>query len=171
MTERLFFSLSVYGFSARLGTHDYWRLRLGIGRPAAKGAAVEFVLHKPAQEERAAIDDAIERALEVLPLVLAGDTQGAMLKLHTKEQEERVERPDTVARTAKAEAAGDPVRKAVEAAETRPAAPPEIPAMDRPGAPSEKPATPAGETGAGKPGGLNSLLKKFLPGADSPRKK
>ncbi len=43
----------------------------------------EYVLHKPAQEERADIDAAIGRALEVLPLMLAGDVQGAMLKLHT----------------------------------------------------------------------------------------
>src|SRR3977135_717123 len=73
--------------SARLASHDYWRLRLGVGRPPEKGAAVEYVLHRPAQEERAAIDAAIDRALEVLPAVLAGDVQGAMLKLHTQEEE------------------------------------------------------------------------------------
>src|SRR5215813_1029238 len=78
--------------SARLASHDYWRLRLGIGRPPEKGAAVEFVLHKPGQEERAALDEAIGRALEVLPLVLGGDLQGAMLKLHTQEHEEKDER-------------------------------------------------------------------------------
>src|SRR5215510_11249264 len=73
--------------SARLGSHDYWRLRLGIGKPADRGPMIEYVLHKPAQEERAAIDDAIDRSLNVLPLVLSGDTQGAMLKLHTREPE------------------------------------------------------------------------------------
>src|SRR5688572_17039424 len=73
--------------SARLGSHDYWRLRLGIGRPAERGATIDYVLHKPAQDERAAIDEAIARSLEVLPLVLSGDTQGAMLKLHTRDAE------------------------------------------------------------------------------------
>src|SRR5688572_4871930 len=58
--------------SSRLGSHEYWRLRLGIGRPADRAAMIEYVLHKPAQDERAAIDAAIERALEVLPLVMAG---------------------------------------------------------------------------------------------------
>jgi PTH1 family peptidyl-tRNA hydrolase len=73
--------------SARLASHDYWRLRLGIGRPAERGATIDYVLRKPAQDERAAIDEAIERSLEVLPLMLSGDTQGAMLKLHTEQKE------------------------------------------------------------------------------------
>jgi len=71
--------------SARIGSHDYWRLRLGIGRPAERGPMVDYVLHKPTQDERAAIDDAIARALEVLPLVLSGAVQDAMLKLHTRD--------------------------------------------------------------------------------------
>lgn len=75
--------------SGRLGSHDYWRLRLGIGRPADKGTAIDYVLHKPAQDERAAIDEAIVRALELLPLVFSGDLQGAMLKLHTQEPEDK----------------------------------------------------------------------------------
>lgn len=78
--------------SARLGTHDYWRLRLGIGRPAERGVVVDYVLHKPAQDERVAIDEAIGRALQVLPLVLAGDMQGAMHRLHTVEREAGAER-------------------------------------------------------------------------------
>jgi PTH1 family peptidyl-tRNA hydrolase len=80
--------------SARLASHDYWRLRLGIGRPAERGAAIEYVLHKPAQDERAGIDEAIARSLEVLPLVLSGDTQGAMLKLHTREAEQKEQDAD-----------------------------------------------------------------------------
>ena len=75
--------------SARLGSHDYWRLRLGIGKPADRGPMIEYVLHRPAQDERAAIDEAITRSLDVLPLVLSGDTQGAMLKLHTRDPEDK----------------------------------------------------------------------------------
>ena len=72
--------------SARIGTHDYWRLRLGIGRPVDRTAVIDYVLHKPSREEREAIDAAVQRALEVMPLMLAGDMQGAMLKLHTREE-------------------------------------------------------------------------------------
>jgi peptidyl-tRNA hydrolase, PTH1 family len=70
--------------SARLGSHDYWRLRIGIGRPPDRQSGADFVLNRPAPDERAAIDAAIERSLEVIPLVLAGDLQGAMLKLHSQ---------------------------------------------------------------------------------------
>ena len=75
--------------SARLSSHDYWRLRLGIGRPADRGSMIDYVLHRPAQDERAAIEEAIGRSLEALPLVLSGDTQGAMLKLHTRDADEK----------------------------------------------------------------------------------
>jgi peptidyl-tRNA hydrolase len=44
------------------------------------------VLKKPAADEREAIERAIDKSLDVLPLCLAGDLQGAMLKLHTKEK-------------------------------------------------------------------------------------
>ena len=77
--------------SQRLGSHDYWRLRLGIGHPGDKDAVADYVLQKPSTEEREAIDGAIARSLEVLPLCLAGDLQGAMLKLHTAEKEKPAE--------------------------------------------------------------------------------
>ena len=78
--------------SQRLGSHDYWRLRLGIGHPGDKNAVVDYVLKKPLSEERVLIDAAIARGIEALPLCLAGDMQGAMQKLHTAEKEMSVEK-------------------------------------------------------------------------------
>ena len=74
--------------SQRLATHEYWRLRLGVGKPPAGMEGADYVLQKPAAEERAAIDDAIARSLEVLPLCLAGDMQTAMHKLHTEPEKQ-----------------------------------------------------------------------------------
>src|SRR5437667_2498577 len=71
--------------SQRLATHDYWRLRLGVGKPPAGMEGADYVLQKPPAEERAAIDAAIERSLAVLPQCLSGDIQSAMQKLHTDE--------------------------------------------------------------------------------------
>jgi PTH1 family peptidyl-tRNA hydrolase len=45
---------------------------------------VDYVLYPPRAEDRAAIDEAIDKALAVWPLIAAHDMQGAMLKLHTK---------------------------------------------------------------------------------------
>jgi PTH1 family peptidyl-tRNA hydrolase len=78
--------------SQRLGSHDYWRLRLGIGHPGDKNAVVDYVLQKPSADDRAEIDAAIGRSIEILPLCLAGDLQGAMQKLHSVEKEKPVEK-------------------------------------------------------------------------------
>jgi PTH1 family peptidyl-tRNA hydrolase len=72
--------------AARIGSPDFWRLRIGIGHPGDRSVVADYVLGKPAPQDREAIDASIGKALEVLPLCLAGDMQAAMLKLHTKER-------------------------------------------------------------------------------------
>ncbi len=69
--------------SQRLATHEYWRLRLGVGKPPAGTEGGDYVLQKPSAEDKAAIDQAIERTLQLLPEMLGGDMQGAMQKLHS----------------------------------------------------------------------------------------
>jgi len=76
--------------SHRLGTHDYWRIRLGIGHPADRAQVSDYVLGRPSTEDRAAIDEAIGRSIDVLPLCLSGDMQGAMQKLHSVEKKKEV---------------------------------------------------------------------------------
>ena len=71
--------------SQRVASHDYWRLRLGIGHPGDKDVVADYVLHKPSVEDKAAIDQAIDRALQVLPEMLTGDMQAAIQKLHSGE--------------------------------------------------------------------------------------
>jgi peptidyl-tRNA hydrolase, PTH1 family len=71
--------------ASRIGTLEFWRLRLGIGHPGDKNLVADYVLKKPSADEREAIERAIERSLEVIPMCLAGELQGAMLKLHTKD--------------------------------------------------------------------------------------
>lgn len=73
--------------AAVLGTKDFWRLRIGIGHPrdlaASEQEVVDYVLHPPRAEERKAIADAIDKALDVWPLIAARDMEKAMLRLHT----------------------------------------------------------------------------------------
>ncbi len=68
---------------AQLGTADYWRLRIGVGHPGDKAEVVSWVLKKPMLEHRKAIEDSIHRAVLALPLLLAGDMEKAMVKIHT----------------------------------------------------------------------------------------
>jgi PTH1 family peptidyl-tRNA hydrolase len=73
---------------ARLGSKDFWRLRIGIGHPrelaASEQEVVDYVLHAPRVEEQRAIDGALSRAHDVWPLIAANDMQAAMLRLHTR---------------------------------------------------------------------------------------
>ena len=68
---------------AQLGTDDYWRLRLGIGHPGARAEVINWVLKRPALDERLAIDQSIARALKALPHLLAGEMDKATLLIHT----------------------------------------------------------------------------------------
>lgn len=72
----------------KLGTADFWRLRIGIGHPrdiaATEQEVVDFVLHAPRKEEQALIDAAIERGGAVFDLILADKMAAATHKLHTK---------------------------------------------------------------------------------------
>ena len=68
---------------AQLGTGDYWRLRLGVGHPGHKDEVVDWVLRKPIQEQRAAIDECIARSLKAVPALLAGEMDKATMLIHT----------------------------------------------------------------------------------------
>ena len=72
----------------KLGTPNFWRLRIGIGHPRDSARAeqdvADFVLQPPRKEEQALIDEVIDRSLALLDLMLAGQMEQAMHKLHSK---------------------------------------------------------------------------------------
>ena len=68
---------------ARLGSADFWRLRLGIGHPGDKDAVVGYVLKPPRKEEQETIDQAIDRCLIAWPKLKIGDYGAAQRDLHT----------------------------------------------------------------------------------------
>ena len=72
--------------SSALGTQDYWRLRIGIGHPRTLNLnqpVADFVLHRPRREEQLLIEEAIEKALRIIPTAVAGDFTKATMELHT----------------------------------------------------------------------------------------
>ena len=69
---------------AQLGSADFWRLRLGIGHPGERAEVVNYVLRKPPSEHREAIDKCIEQSVSALDLLLAGDMDRALMKVHAK---------------------------------------------------------------------------------------
>jgi len=70
--------------SAHLNTHDYWRLRIGIGHPGDRNEVVNFVLKPPRREERELIDDATAKALAVWPQLARGELNAAATKLNAR---------------------------------------------------------------------------------------
>ena len=75
--------------AAHLGTPNFWRLRLGIGHPGEKSAVVNYVLHTPSRDEAVMIEDNIHTSATLLPMLLDGRFEAAMLKLHTKPKVEK----------------------------------------------------------------------------------
>lgn len=69
---------------AQLGSQATWRLRIGIGHPGDKHVVPDYVLGSPAPADRDAIDEALDRSIDVSDLLIAGEMSAAMQKLHTK---------------------------------------------------------------------------------------
>lgn len=69
---------------ARLGTPDFYRLRLGIDHPGDRNLVVGYVLNKPSPEHRQQIDEAINKSLKAVPILLAGEWEEAVRFLHSK---------------------------------------------------------------------------------------
>ena len=72
---------------AKLGTTDFWRIRLGIGHPRTLNLTqqvVDFVLHAPSRSDRQAIDECIDHALPCLPDFAAGQMDIGVMKLHRR---------------------------------------------------------------------------------------
>ena len=73
---------------ARLGHGRFHRLRIGIGHPGLRDQVTPWVLGRPDGADQDAMLDAIARALQVLPLVVQGQFNEAMQRLHTAESKD-----------------------------------------------------------------------------------
>jgi len=69
-----------------LNTKQFYRLRIGVGHPGPgkKEEVSDYVLHPPSKADRKKIDDSLQQALTVLPLILDGEMAQAMQMLHTE---------------------------------------------------------------------------------------
>ncbi len=65
-----------------LGSAEFQRLRIGIGHPGHRDQVVDYVLQRPSQADRQAIDAAVEAGLQAVPDLLAGRVDAVMRDLH-----------------------------------------------------------------------------------------
>lgn len=61
-----------------IGTQEFVRLRIGIGRPEGRVGDVDHVLSKPTVEERKAIDEGVDRAIDAIVMTLTEGVERAM---------------------------------------------------------------------------------------------
>lgn len=69
---------------AALGSADFWRLRLGIGHPGVKAEVADYVLRKPAPDQREAMHASIEQSLKASDLFIEGAMDRALAAIHAK---------------------------------------------------------------------------------------
>jgi len=63
---------------------EFHRLRIGIGHPGHRDQVSDFVLHRASKDEQISIDNSIDSALLVLPLLAEGSWEKAVHRLHSK---------------------------------------------------------------------------------------
>ena len=63
--------------------NNFARLRIGIGHPGIAKQVAHYVLKKAPADQQQLIDDSIDRACEMMPLVCHGEWEKAMRQLHT----------------------------------------------------------------------------------------
>jgi PTH1 family peptidyl-tRNA hydrolase len=106
-----------------LGTLDFWRLRLGIGHPGVKAEVVNYVLKRPSAEHREAIDQSIEQSMKAAPLMMAGQMDKALARIHAgpeRPKPPRKEPPGPAARAPASEPAPSETKAAVHSPATAP---------------------------------------------------
>ncbi|ENO89126.1 aminoacyl-tRNA hydrolase [Thauera linaloolentis] len=86
--------------SAHLGTHDYWRLRIGIGHPGDRNEVVNFVLKPARREEQQLIDESIDKALAAWPLLAKGELNTATTRLNARPAPPKAPKPPKSPKTA-----------------------------------------------------------------------
>jgi PTH1 family peptidyl-tRNA hydrolase len=67
-----------------LGSSDFARVRIGIGRPVEKARIESYVLERFAPQEEAELAPVIQAAVDATSEIILTDMQTAMVKYHTK---------------------------------------------------------------------------------------
>jgi PTH1 family peptidyl-tRNA hydrolase len=65
---------------------DFWRLRLGIGHPGDKSQVIDYVLQRAVPADEEALLQAIDAALQALPVFVRDGAEKAMHALHSAKQ-------------------------------------------------------------------------------------
>ena len=65
-----------------IGTEDFLRIRIGIGRPDAGHEVADYVLSEFTRDEKPVMEEAVEDATEAVRMIVGNDTTVAMNKFN-----------------------------------------------------------------------------------------
>lgn len=68
---------------AKLGSSDFWRLRVGIGHPGNKNQVSGYVLKRASSDDQRLMDETIDLALREIDRIVGGDINEATKALHS----------------------------------------------------------------------------------------
>ena len=66
----------------KLGTKDFWRLKIGIGKPQHKDEVISYVLGKPSPDDKNNIKSSIDDILNYSDELMSGDYSSFMNKIN-----------------------------------------------------------------------------------------
>lgn len=69
-----------------LGTTEYVRLRIGIGKPPPSMSGSDWALRRPGKADREILDDAVVRAADAVELLIAEGVERAMSQVNQRRQ-------------------------------------------------------------------------------------
>lgn len=69
---------------AKLGTNEFVRVRLGVGRPPKGWDTADYVLGSFSAEETQAVEEAVEQAADAVELWIREGLEAAMNRIHTQ---------------------------------------------------------------------------------------
>lgn len=77
-----------------LGTPQFVRLKIGIGRPAPGQDSADYVLERVSPDARTVYEPCLERAVDALELLLHRDLATAMNQFNVRDKSDGEERPE-----------------------------------------------------------------------------
>jgi PTH1 family peptidyl-tRNA hydrolase len=67
-----------------LGSADFTRIRIGVGKPPSAAAGADHVLRKVPKAERATLEVAVQEAADAVEAILADGVEAAMQRFHAR---------------------------------------------------------------------------------------
>jgi PTH1 family peptidyl-tRNA hydrolase len=69
---------------AHLGTDQFVRVRIGVGRPPGRAQGADHVLRRPGKAERAELEIVVQEAADAVEVVLADGVEAAMNRFNAR---------------------------------------------------------------------------------------